>query len=650
MIPPSRLLHRRFGCWPVLSLCLLLLACAFQPAQPPLAFDTAGGEAWSFEKTIGVTATAGACDTVAFTSPLETEFAPPAADDRFVATLRLQAGENRIAAACHKDGAARGPMAEQHWFVRLPDTPKAWAQLQLAHGRLVVDASGSEPAPAESAALTSFEWRARRGNPAPIPELPAYGRQIALTPPAADGEYQVILRVTDTLGRSDESTALFRVRNGKPEIVDPAREHAAWIDRAIIYGVAPFFYGPRGFADVIARLDDIAALGVDTLLLSPVTQSAEDDFGYAITDHFRLRSSFGTEAEWRELIAASHARGLRVLIDFVPNHLSDQHPYFTDAARQHGASPYYSFFDRAPHGEATHYFNWLHLKNLNYSHPEVQRMMIEAAVYWVRAFDVDGFRVDAAWGPRQRAPEFWPRWSRELKRIKPDLLLLAEASARDPYYFTHGFDAAYDWTEQLGRWAWRPAFEDEANTAHLLRDAITASRYLPDALIFRFINNNDTGRRFIDRYGLPRTRVAAAMLLTLPGLPNLYSGDEVGAVFLPYDEEPIRWEDPHRLRPWYSKLITLRRQQAALRSSDVEFLEIGSPEQVLAYLRPGRTPRDSILVLLNYGAATQDITLSPRVAQAMLPQRGLVDLLNEENIPGGTISLPGHSARILQAR
>src|SRR5205807_7549030 len=81
--------------------------------------------------------------------------------------------------------------------------------------------------------------------------------------------------------------------------------------------------------------------------------------------------------------------------------------------------------------------------------PEVQRLIIEASAYWVRAFDIDGFRVDAAGGPRERASEFWPRWRAELKRIKPDLLLLAEASARDHYYVGHGFDAAYDWTRSL---------------------------------------------------------------------------------------------------------------------------------------------------------------------------------------------------------
>src|SRR3954471_15817144 len=105
--------------------------------------------------------------------------------------------------------------------------------------------------------------------------------------------------------------------------------------------------------------------------------------------------------------------------------------------------------------------------------------------------------------PRQRAPEFWPRWREELKRIKPDLLLLAEASARDPYYFRNGFDVAYDWTDQLGVWAWGEAFKAQARIALSLRARITVPDPLidPDALIFRFLNNNDTEDRFITRYG-----------------------------------------------------------------------------------------------------------------------------------------------------
>lgn len=120
------------------------------------------------------------------------------------------------------------------------------------------------------------------------------------------------------------------------------------------------------------------------------------------------------------------------MMDFVPNHVSEQHAYFTEAIARAAASPYFNFFARDQDGNAKHYFDWSNLKSLNYGNPEVQRLVIEAFAHWVREFDIDGFRVDAAWGPRQRAPDFCPRCRRELKRIKPDMLLLAEASAHDP--------------------------------------------------------------------------------------------------------------------------------------------------------------------------------------------------------------------------
>ena len=189
-------------------------------------------------------------------------------------------------------------------------------------------------------------------------------------------------------------------------------------------------------------------------------------------------------------------------MDFVPNHTSAQHPYYLSAAQRGPASPYYDFYDRDAAGEVTTYFDWENLKNLKYDNPEVQRYMIEAFAYWVREFGIDGFRVDAAWGVRERAPEFWPRWRDELKRIDPDLLLIAEASARDPYYVIVGFDAAYDWTDKLGEWAWHDAFEEGAPTAARLRAALIGSRSVEaerharsGALVLRFLNNNDTGER-----------------------------------------------------------------------------------------------------------------------------------------------------------
>jgi cyclomaltodextrinase / maltogenic alpha-amylase / neopullulanase len=441
------------------------------------------------------------------------------------------------------------------------------------------------------------------------------------------------------------------VRDGKPETIDLTREHAAWIDGAVVYGVVPHLFGPRGLADVTERLDKLAALGVTTLWLSPITAAARNDFGYAVTDYFRLRQDFGSEADLRELIAAAHARGVRVILDFVPNHVSDQNAYFADAATHAQASPYFGFFQRTPAGAATHYFAWTNLKNLNYDNPEVRRLVIEAFAYWVREFDVDGFRVDVAWGPRERAPDFWPRWRAELKRIKPDLLLLAEASARDPYYAEHGFDAAYDWTDKLGEWAWADAFADEPKTARRLRAAIAAAA--AKGLVFRFINNNDTGQRFITRFGPARTRLAAAMLLTLPGLPGLFAGDEVGAAFEPYRaSKPIAWDDPYGLKPWYARLIALRRAHPALRSRQLVLLDTAAADQVLAYVRPGQNGEPPILVLLNYGDAAVQLALPGEAMQMLGPADALIDLLDGKEVPrsGDNIDLPGRAVRIVQAQ
>ena len=140
----------------------------------------------------------------------------------------------------------------------------------------------------------------------------------------------------------------------------------------------------------------------------------------------------------------AHDRDIRVLMDFVPNHTSAAHRYFKDASHLGRESRYWDFYDRDADGTVTNYFDWTHLPNLNFDNPEVRRMITEAFAYWVGELDVDGFRVDVAWGVKERAPGFWPELRAQLDAIKPGVLLIAEASARDPYYYSHGFEAAYD--------------------------------------------------------------------------------------------------------------------------------------------------------------------------------------------------------------
>jgi cyclomaltodextrinase len=636
----SRLLSR-------LALLGLLLLARGAAAAPSLVFETKGGDAWTFEKRVIAHGGMKACDHVIFSSPAGSAVAEMMGNEAW-SNVPLRSGENLVTAECMKDGKPRGTRAEQYWNVRLADHPKAWARtVPGEQGGMSLDAGASELAPAKPAPIVSFEWRARPGNPAILAGLPAHESRIEIETPHVDGEYYVILRVIDAAGSSDETTVVFRARQGKAETVDLADEHPDWVDNAVVYGVAPFFFGRRGFDDVTARLDYLHSLGINTLWLSPITATTEGDFGYAVTDYFRLRPDFGSAADLHELVTAAHARKMRVIMDFVANHVSVHNGYFIDAERRKRASAYYSFFTRDASGNATHYFDWKHLINLNFDNPEVQRWMIEAFSYWLREFDIDGFRVDAVWGPRQRAPEFWARWRQELKRIKPDVMLLAEASARDPYYFRNGFDAAYDWTETLGVWAWRDAFDDPEHTASKLRDAILASQAAeaPHTLVFRFLNNNDTGIRFIKRYGLARARLASAMLLSLPGIPQVYTGEEVGAEFLPYDEgPPISWADPHGLRDWYALLIALRARHAGLRSKLIEFLDVGESHQLLAYLRRDRGAMDNVLVLINWGMTSEAASLPAQFQQ----HAGLVDLASGERLASGrVVNVPPVSVRIL---
>lgn len=134
---------------------------------------------------------------------------------------------------------------------------------------------------------------------------------------------------------------------------DADRGPPSWMDQAVIYGVAPPLFGPLGFEAVIDRLDAIAALGVNTLWLSPVTDAPDGDFGYALTDPFAVRPSLGGEAGLRALITAAHRHGLRVILDVVVNHFADRHPYARDVGEYGHQSPYYDFSRMGPTADSS---------------------------------------------------------------------------------------------------------------------------------------------------------------------------------------------------------------------------------------------------------------------------------------------------------
>ncbi|MCW2928344.1 MAG: Alpha amylase, catalytic region [Thermoleophilia bacterium] len=412
----------------------------------------------------------------------------------------------------------------------------------------------------------------------------------------------------------------------------------------MIYGVIPSRFGPRGIPDVTARLDELHDLGATTLWLSPVNEASPGDFGYEVMDHTRLRADYGSPADLRRLVQGAHARGMKVLLDFVPNHTFDEHPWFEDAQRRGPASPRYDWYDRDADGAPTHYFDWERLPNLDYDNPKVREYISDAMLGWVRDYDVDGFRVDAAWAVQERRPDFWPDLRRRLDDVKPGAMLLAEASARDPYWQRAGFDAAYDWGSQLGRWAWKDAFRGNEVLVERLHEAIAASTDAArgaSTLTMRFLDNNDTGDRFAARRGVELARLGAALTMTLPGIPLIYTGQEVGADYQPYEEPtPIDFTDRTGLRASISELARVRHRLPALRSSEWARYEDATAPGTYGYTR-GAAGADQALVLFNFSTRAHEV-----------PAAGtLVDELTGERFEPArgstTVRLPAKSVRVL---
>jgi cyclomaltodextrinase len=621
------------------------------PGPAPVEFTVRGGDVFAWSDTVegraecdGVTV---AVDGTPVDEPVELN------GSEFSVRVPVAPGPNEVVATCQGDASSEPLMLRG----RLRDRPTARIDVTADGDSVTLDATGSEATQPDGARIVRYRWTSAPETRGPL--MLANGRRfkratgprLRLRAPSRDGEYYVALKVADAQDRTDSSATYFVVENGRARKVDLIHEHPAWIDRAIIYAPIPQLWGNGGPKAVKRRLPYLKKLGVDALWLWPPTSQRATGEEYAITDLFKLDPSWGPKAAFKDMVDEAHRLGMHVLVDFVANHMSVESPYFQDAKEHAEASHYWDFFDRRPNGRPTHYFDWTHLPNLNYDNPEVRRMIIEATAHWVRDLGIDGFRMDAAWGVKRRRPSFWKAWRAELKRINPDLLLIAEASAVDPYYFSNGFDVAYDWTRQPGQWAWGSAFEFPQEAGVLLRTAITngGKGYADDAVVMRFLNNNDTGARFVDQFSPDLTRVAAAMQFTLPGIPSMFAGDEIGASYEPYSNlTPIPWKDRYDLRPFYEDLIDLKTSVRALNSNDVHALT-ASPNGVLAYVRPAVAGSGPILVVLNYDTkARVEIERHPALNAALGLSGTMMDMLSNKRVTfkmrAKSVSLPMDAA------
>ena len=367
----------------------------------------------------------------------------------------------------------------------------------------------------------------------------------------------------------------------------PARTSPAWVRSAVIYEIFPRHFSPTGnFAGVTARLDELKTLGVDVLWLMPIHPigklKSKGMLGspYAVQDYYAINPDYGTPDDLHRLIDGAHRRGMRVIIDIVANHTA------WDSVMM--ANP--KFYKRNAAGEViSPEPDWADVAGLDYTNPATGRYMTDMLKYWLREFQLDGFRCDVAFAV---PTSFWESARAELMQIKPDLFMLAEAE--QPELLVQAFDADYAW-KLLG--AFNHVLMDGAPASELQRTwEQEEQKKFPRGSLHLHMTDDHDEPRAVSRFGWKGALAASAMTFCLDGLPILYNGMEVGdttesgdpALF---EKLPVFWAPRARkdFRATYQQLIAFRHSHPALATKEVVWLANSAPQNLVTFLRRDAT-------------------------------------------------------------
>jgi len=491
----------------------------------------------------------------------------------------------------------------------------------------------------------SYLWSADENNPANliVHGMP-YFSTMTVTVPGTPGEYYIDLVATDSQGRVAVARHCI-IYDGVMIRLISNEEHAGWIDDAIIYEIYPrSFTDQGGFAGIIDRIPDMLDLGINTIWLMPI-YTGPTTHGYEITDYYGFEEDFGTEEDFRSLVDALHNHSIRIILDFVVNHTSIQHPFMQNVFEYNQYSPWADFYlwNGIP-GDSNYeyFFDWASLPNLNHNNSDVRKYFIDVATHWVNEYDIDGYRCDVAWGVEQRNPQFWQDWRSALKNIKPEIFLEAEASAEDLVYFDHRFDSANDW-----------------NLRNRIREAIDGTtsinelneefqfQYPVHARPLRFLENHDE-IRMAASHDTERSKLAHTLIMTANGIPLIYSGGEVGELTI---RDMINWSDPDNIRPYFKTLIEIRKNYI----HNPVISQIPSSQSNDIYTYTSTSNNHILLTVANLRPTNYNFTLD----LSGLPFEGsgsyyLTDLFNgtiyeisEDQLENFSFSIDGHEANIL---
>jgi len=462
------------------------------------------------------------------------------------------------------------------------------------------------------------------------------GTVITINKPAIPGAYYMDLTAVDPDSNQGYARAVFWIDDEGSAVAGTINTSPSWLDEAIVYEIyLPAFTSSGTFAAAREKLEWIRALGANVIWLMPIYDNGELinelNAGYNVTDLYSVHPQLGTMADFDAFLEEAHDLGIRIILDSTPNHVSENHPWVYDIKLYQDYSNYRPVIetrilgDDRGLGQVVHYdqgykvytgySNWS-LANLNYSSEETVQAMMEMYTWWLCDKGVDGYRMDVYWGPQNRYGEsvWWRPLREELKRIKPELFILGETDGTG--YGSEinyadgggGADAAYDWSlyGQIKNALSGGSLGELDNRVHNYSPNLYYNHHTgPNAHYFRFLENHDESR-IASLYPGDRGRAGAVMLMTVPGIPMIYAGQEVGETSR---RGLINWNraSADEYLNHYQRLTAIRKTFPAFSSNLIKTLYKG-PARVFAYLRP-REDQNGI-VAINFSSSSCQINLN----------------------------------------
>ncbi len=486
---------------------------------------------------------------------------------------------------------------------RVSRAPRGEVTAASGGGSVMLNASAS--ADPQGLPISSYQWLDDAATPLGLSGKTGAAVTVAL--PSMPGEYYFGLIVRDQEALADTIRSYF-ILTSDGTIVNPTiAMNPEWARKARVYFLFPKAASQEGTLNGAAqRLTHIRDMGFSVIWLMPVMRNAYPintgtGPGYNITDFYTIAPEYGTSQDFRNFVTQAHALGMRVILDITTNHSSRSHPWAIDARTFGEDSPYWSWYEHSiiAHntnglGQSTDQYGFTYysgfsdqLLNLNWADPDLRQEMIRMLTYWIREYDVDGYRFDVYWGPHRRYGEaaMGKPVRDALKKVKPDILLLGEddgtGAGTETIYADYayqgvngGVDAAYDFKLYFNQIR---SFANTENAVNALHAEVDNAGYFPGehALYMRFMESQDEDRIVYFYSGafqidatttFQKTMPLATVLFTVPGLPMLWNGQEVGWGYgITGSKEArarsvINWNYQGRalLAPHYQKLATLR--------------------------------------------------------------------------------------------